>query len=416
VHQSGSTAGADWKLSAGRRSRKRHRRNAAESSKQSSGAPGRNAGRQISDGVDGHAKGKSRADVEMARNAALPKKESFVGRALTLAQRHPGTFVGLVALKLVACRAAKTADGKRAAESLAAEVRTAELGVVAQAIPYPTYSDEQPIDAIAPIILKRVKKAPSHPQAARLLASVVCALSMGDDEAIVATQTFTEAADMILKRYTDSPDVLSFCELLGTLGETPNWSASFEKHLRTILTKNRDRAVRVAASFALASVVQGTGEKRAAEAEALYKEFLKAFDGHEKYRYTNIERMLIRSAARALVELKLRGPGKPAPDIDGVDLDGNRMKLSDYRGKVVLLSFWASWCGPCMQMVPHECELASRLAEKPFAIVGVNADHDPREAKEVAAKLRMTWRSFRDEAGPARQKISREWSVGFPTS
>ena len=48
--------------------------------------------------------------------------------------------------------------------------------------------------------------------------------------------------------------------------------------------------------------------------------------------------------------------GKPAPEIEGVDVDGKPLKLSDYKGKVVVLVFWGSWCGPCMAQVPHERE------------------------------------------------------------
>ena len=46
--------------------------------------------------------------------------------------------------------------------------------------------------------------------------------------------------------------------------------------------------------------------------------------------------------------------GKAAPEIEGRDVDGNPMKLSDYRGKVVVLSFWGTWCGPCMRFIPDE--------------------------------------------------------------
>ena len=65
-----------------------------------------------------------------------------------------------------------------------------------------------------------------------------------------------------------------------------------------------------------------------------------------------------------LPNLKVSGV---APEIDGEDLEGRRMKLSDQRGKVVMLVFWGSWCGPCMAMVPKEKALWERHQSKPFA-------------------------------------------------
>ena len=64
--------------------------------------------------------------------------------------------------------------------------------------------------------------------------------------------------------------------------------------------------------------------------------------------------------------------GMPAPEIDGEDFDGMRVKLSDYRGKVVVVVFWASWCPPCCAMIPHERELVERNRDKPFAMLSVN--------------------------------------------
>lgn len=93
--------------------------------------------------------------------------------------------------------------------------------------------------------------------------------------------------------------------------------------------------------------------------------------------------------------------GKMAPNIVGEDLDGKPLKLEDYRGKVVVLCFWGTWCGPCMAMVPHERELVRKLAGKPFALIGINADEaDKREkARAVARDERMTWPSFWDGGG-----------------
>jgi thiol-disulfide isomerase/thioredoxin len=110
--------------------------------------------------------------------------------------------------------------------------------------------------------------------------------------------------------------------------------------------------------------------------------------------------------------------GKTAPEISGVDLDDQPMQLSDYRGKVVVLKFWASWCGPCMGMVPHDKALAQRLARKPFVLLGVDSDEDRAHVKKVLEEKGIHWRSWWDggsKAGP----IARQWNVsglwGWPT-
>jgi thiol-disulfide isomerase/thioredoxin len=88
--------------------------------------------------------------------------------------------------------------------------------------------------------------------------------------------------------------------------------------------------------------------------------------------------------------------GKTAPEIDFPDIEGKPLKLSDFRGKAVVLVFWGSWCGPCMQEVPHERELAATYKGRPFAILGVDCD----EPKEVALKAMkengITWPNWHD--------------------
>ena len=87
-------------------------------------------------------------------------------------------------------------------------------------------------------------------------------------------------------------------------------------------------------------------------------------------------RATIGEIARRLMSHFPAKVGAPAPEIDGEDLDGKPMKLSDYRGKVVVLGFWESAAPPCMAMVRRERTLADRLKDRPFVLLGVNADED----------------------------------------
>jgi len=105
--------------------------------------------------------------------------------------------------------------------------------------------------------------------------------------------------------------------------------------------------------------------------------------------------------------------GEKAPQIEGKDIDGKPLKLSDYRGKVVVLVFWGSWCGPCMAMVPQERSLVKWLKDKPFALLGVNTEGSRDHARAAMVKERMTWPCWFDGYnGPIRQ----EWNIrGWPT-
>ncbi len=116
-------------------------------------------------------------------------------------------------------------------------------------------------------------------------------------------------------------------------------------------------------------------------------------------------------AERSLFELRHLAIGKPAPDLAGQDLDGKPLALKDYRGKVVMVSFWAHWCGPCIAFIPQERKLVERLAGKPFALLGVNGDEPTDETREKTKKLNITWRSFQNQPTDKDQKISDAWNV-----
>lgn len=108
--------------------------------------------------------------------------------------------------------------------------------------------------------------------------------------------------------------------------------------------------------------------------------------------------------------------GKEAPDIEGEDLDGETFRLSDYRGKVVMVDFWGEWCVHCRAMYPHERSLVKQLSDKPFAIIGINSDKDRETIQQIVADKNITWRSFWNGPEGSRGPISSEWRVsGWPT-
>ena len=67
---------------------------------------------------------------------------------------------------------------------------------------------------------------------------------------------------------------------------------------------------------------------------------------------------------------------KPAPDFTLKDANGNSVKLSDFRGKVVLLNFWATWCGPCALEIPWFVEFQQQLKSRGLEVVGVSMDEE----------------------------------------
>jgi peroxiredoxin len=126
-------------------------------------------------------------------------------------------------------------------------------------------------------------------------------------------------------------------------------------------------------------------------------------------------RTLADSARPKLEAMRSLAVGQVAPEIEGRDIDGKPMKLSDYRGKVVVLCFWGAWCGPCMGMIPLEKALVERLQARPFALLGINSDSDRDKLRSVMAEKGITWRSWWDR-NPTAGPIATRWDVhSWPT-
>ena len=109
--------------------------------------------------------------------------------------------------------------------------------------------------------------------------------------------------------------------------------------------------------------------------------------------------------AEAMVfELSNILPGKPAPEIDGFDADGMRFCLSEYQGKVVLLTFTANWCGPCVALHPLQRKLVEKYRDRPFVMLSVSGDEKIDTLKAATVNGEITWRCWWDGMdGPIRR-------------
>jgi peroxiredoxin len=92
-------------------------------------------------------------------------------------------------------------------------------------------------------------------------------------------------------------------------------------------------------------------------------------------------------------------PGQNAADLSLPDLNGKTVSLSEFKGKVVLLDFWASWCGPCRHNNPRLVKLYNKFHDKGFEIYGVSLDEDTKSWKKAVRNDKLSWTQVIDDKG-----------------
>jgi peroxiredoxin len=112
-------------------------------------------------------------------------------------------------------------------------------------------------------------------------------------------------------------------------------------------------------------------------------------------------------AAHRSVHAAMPKAGQAAPDFTLKSTSGKNLRLRELRGEVVLINFWATWCGPCRQEMPLLNKLYTQYRPAGFVLLGVNIDDDPAAARDMAGKLGVGFPVLFD----ADKRVSRQYDV-----
>lgn len=149
------------------------------------------------------------------------------------------------------------------------------------------------------------------------------------------------------------------------------------------------KALAAAPNFPQATLIDGRAlahMKQDEAAKAEFENFLKLAkdDDPEKQR-----------VLRYISEPEL-ARARMAPPFAVTTIDGQHVSLDDLQGKVVLLDFWATWCEPCREALPHMREIAKKFEGQPLVVLSVSLDSDEQKWKDFVAKNGMSWLNYRD--------------------
>jgi peroxiredoxin len=127
--------------------------------------------------------------------------------------------------------------------------------------------------------------------------------------------------------------------------------------------------------------------------------------------FTGVIPLLGNTGAEGTSSIASEESGTQAPDFELPDLAGSPVRLSDYKGQVVALNFWATWCGPCVREMPMFQEFQDRYPN--FVMLGIDEEESPEKVRDFIQQMSLTYTILLDE----KAELARDLRVSFlPTT
>jgi thiol-disulfide isomerase/thioredoxin len=183
--------------------------------------------------------------------------------------------------------------------------------------------------------------------------------------------------------------------MLGQAGEKPK-PAQLEAVHQTLQTALTDYPKNLSAKYEDACVLARLGQNDEAG-----KEFSDCADAASP-------KDPMRLRARHFAENPQLSLARMAPAFEVTTLDGSKFNLDDMQGRVVLIDFWATWCGPCNEELPHLAKLVKQFSGEPLVVISISVDKDEAKWKDFVNKHEMTWVQYRDGDGAIARSFGNE--------